>query len=1032
MRRRARVLLLTIVSALVVAGLATVPSTAAADPGRGRSGLEVYVGSVTAEQLQALRAAGFDHEDLALGDAIGDLIPLEVAMTAKQAAQLKRAGVDLDVKRVGGKTASELLAKQASSGYTVFRRYGGPGGLSEELQATAAASPLAQLVDIGSSLKGTPIHAVRVTRGAETTPHGSKPSVLYNGAQHAREWITPEMVRRLMHQVINGYGKDPRITRLVDTRELWFLPVANPDGYDFTFEAGNRLWRKNLRDNDGDGVITGEDGVDPNRNFPTHWGLDDEGSSPHLPDATYRGTGPASEPETQAMIDLVQRVGFAFQVNYHSAAELLLYGTGWQVSTPSPDDVIYETLVGDDRQPAVPGYDPDLSAELYITNGETTDHMHNALGTLAITPEMSTCETASAIDKNDQWRPEDCLSVFNFPDDERLIAQEVAKNVPMALAFAESSATPATPVSSVGKAAAPLVADTFAVSHGTTQPVAVMALKSLTDKRVHYRVNGGQEVTAPVTQWTGGKRYGTDGTVYYGEYRGTVTGTKTGDRVQVWFSAKGADPRRLTTTPFVYTVAADIGGDVLVLAAEDRTGISGLSTRSYVEEHASALNAAGYSSDVYDVDANNRTAPHHLGVLSHYRAVIWETGDDVIPRVKGQPGGTAAKLALELELAARDYMNEGGKLVVAGQYALFAQGADGVYYYNPFAEQGTECRRYATYPCIPLGNDFLQYWLGAYETIDDGGTGPDGPLPLEGAEGDFFDSFVASLNAPGSAGNQRHTSAYLTTSSFLPEAEFPWFGSSDAPLLWDRGTGPGQYEPYTGDWMLYSQQSDNSYKRLSRTVDLTGASDADLTFQTSYAIEDDWDYLFVEARPVDTEQWTTLPDANGHTSQGTGASCPEGWRDLHPQLNHYQGADCSPTGTSGVWHAATGKSGGWQDWKVDLSAYAGQQVELSISYASDWAFQFTGVLLDDLAVTVGDTRQGVTSFEIDDLAGWSVAGPPPGSATTSKDWTRAQTAFEEGAAVSTAGSVLFGFGLEGLQPAQRSDAIARALQHLLS
>ncbi len=55
-------------------------------------------------------------------------------------------------------------------------------------------------------------------------------------AQHAREWITPEMTTRLMHLVLDGYGADREITRLVNSTELWFLPVANPDGYDFTFE----------------------------------------------------------------------------------------------------------------------------------------------------------------------------------------------------------------------------------------------------------------------------------------------------------------------------------------------------------------------------------------------------------------------------------------------------------------------------------------------------------------------------------------------------------------------------------------------------------------------------------------------------------------------------------------------------------------------------------------------------------------------------------------------------------------------------
>ena len=50
---------------------------------------------------------------------------------------------------------------------------------------------------------------------------------------------------------------------------------------------------------------------------------------------------------------------------------------------------------------------------------------------------------------------------------------------------------------------------------------------------------------------------------------------------------------------------------------------------------AAALTAAGHTSDVYDFDTQGRKAPHHLGVLSHYKAVLWETGDDVILRAPG-------------------------------------------------------------------------------------------------------------------------------------------------------------------------------------------------------------------------------------------------------------------------------------------------------------------------------------------------------------------------------------------------------------
>ena len=156
------------------------------------------------------------------------------------------------------------------------------------------------------------------------------------------------------------------------------------------------MWRKNLRDNNGDGAITVGDGVDPNRNFAGQVGLRQRGFLRRIR-AAKPTAAPARTPSRRrkALDRLFQRIGFEHFINYHSAAELLLYGIGWQVSTPSPDDVIYEAMVGDDAHPAVPGYDPDISAELYTTNGDTDTHATVKYGTLGFTPEMTTCQTVS-------------------------------------------------------------------------------------------------------------------------------------------------------------------------------------------------------------------------------------------------------------------------------------------------------------------------------------------------------------------------------------------------------------------------------------------------------------------------------------------------------------------------------------------------------------------------------------------------------------------------------------------------------------
>ncbi|UUZ60638.1 hypothetical protein [Nocardioides sp. B-3] len=228
-----------------------------------------------------------------------------------------------------------------------------------------------------------------------------------------------------------------------------------------------------------------------------------------------------------------------------------------------------------------------------------------------------------------------------------------------------------------------------------------------------------------------------------------------------------------------------------------------MTTAKYADDYAAALTAAGYSSDVYDVDANGRTQPHHPGVLGHYDAIVWESGDDIITRAPGQVGGTADKLALDIELSVRDYLNEGGKAPVTGQYNQFAQAANGVYDYNPFAPP--QCTTPDTYPCLPLFNDFMQYWLGAYNYVSDGGTGEDGPFPVTGAAG-AFDGFAGTFNGGDSADNRAHTASLLATSSFLPEADFPQFASA-APLKWGR-PGAAPYDPHTGEWFMFSQWAD--------------------------------------------------------------------------------------------------------------------------------------------------------------------------------------------------------------------------------
>src|SRR4029079_18959440 len=131
---------------------------------------------------------------------------------------------------------------------------------------------------------------------------------------------------------------------------------------------------------------------------------------------------------------------------------------------------------------------------------------------------------------------------------------------------------------------------------------------------------------------------------------------------------------------------------------------------------------------------------------------------------------------------------------------------------------------------------------------DGSGTDENGdPVPLLGDAGGFA-GFEATLNGAQSAGNQDHTAAFLTTSSFLSPDAFPQF-TREAPVDWVDGI-PARFNPYSGDWLVQSQQAYESCKRLTRTIDLTGATSGSLSFQTSFEAESDYDFVHVEAHTV--------------------------------------------------------------------------------------------------------------------------------------------------------------------------------------
>ncbi|WP_406434537.1 M14 family zinc carboxypeptidase [Streptomyces sp. NBC_00631] len=982
MRHRARSILA--VGALLIGGAALAPIAQAQTGGSAKPDpdqVKVYRADVTKKQIPLLLKAGQDGHEL--GDQItgSGKTEVELYLTDQQANTLEKQGVDLTEHTLSAR--AEARVEGASQG--VFRPYGGTGGLEQEILATAQANPgLTKVESIGRTVDGQNILALKLTKGAKKAKDGSRPSVLYVSNQHAREWITPEMTRRLMHYYLDNYSTDKRIKKIVDSTELWFVLSANPDGYDYTFQnSDTRLWRKNLRDVNGDGVISTGDGVDLNRNFGYKWGYDDEGSSPNPTSETYRGASPESEPETRALDDFEKRIGFTYGINYHSAAELLLYGVGWQVATPTPDDVLYKALAGTPDNPAIPGYHSQVSSELYTTNGEADGHASNVNGMAMFTPEMSTCQTASDIDPNDAWNAADCQSVFNFPDDEKLIQDEFEKNIPFALSVAETAAHPDRPSSSVGLSAADFTPATFSTSYsrGADQEVSVVVRKAVRGKELKYRVNGGRTRDRALKPWKGGETYGGADNLYFDEYRAKVRDGDPGDKVEVWFTGETKSGKKVSSTHFTYTVAERPKADTLVVAEE---GAKATQAQTYVD----ALKAAGHKAAVWDVATQG--TPDALGVLKHFKTVVHYSGT-------AGPGN-------DTQLQLRAYLNEGGKLIEAGELAGGSVNlADGT-----------------------PSNDFSQYYLGAYSrTSTPGATGFSGSGALDGFSGALGGTATNPLDRAGT---------YAVTSDELSPATYPQFAGAGAGQF--AGT-VNPYGPYSGSYMAAAVHTDDAYKRLTRTIDLTGVTAAQqpaLSAKLLWDTEPGYDHAVVEAHVVGGDDWTTLPERNGATSSAVPSECGAGFLIAeHPWLKHYltiADNQCTAGGTSGSWNSFTGSSAGWQSVDFDLSAYAGKSVEISIGYITDPGTGGHGVLVDDASLVVGGTATETEGFETS-LGPWSVTGPPAGSPAVLKDWTRTGALFKTYGAITTDRTVLLGFGLEQVtSAADRAALVKKALTSL--
>ncbi len=258
--------------------------------------------------------------------------------------------------------------------------------LKSELTRMEKENPeLAKIHVIGTSTEGRDIMAIQInsTPGSLLAGKSNKPGAIFMGAHHAREHLSVEIPLMMVDYLLKNKS-DPKISALLDSRDLWFVPMVNPDGAEFDISKNSyQSWRKNRRNN-GDGTY----GVDLNRNYGYQWGTG--GSSKNTNSDVYMGIKPFSEPETQTMkVFIENHLNAKVLLSFHTFSELILYPWGHKYDSiaEKKDLAVFETMAK--TMATWNHYRPQQSSQLYIASGDTTDWAYGEHGIFAFTFELT-------------------------------------------------------------------------------------------------------------------------------------------------------------------------------------------------------------------------------------------------------------------------------------------------------------------------------------------------------------------------------------------------------------------------------------------------------------------------------------------------------------------------------------------------------------------------------------------------------------------------------------------------------------------
>ncbi|XP_039894308.1 carboxypeptidase B2 [Simochromis diagramma] len=285
----------------------------------------------TQEQVDILRNVSTHYETVLWQPVSNEYISTQVqvhlyvpgnsSVTVK--AILQKHGITHKVLLANPNVLTEMQMKNDStdprSGSTFYERYHTLEEIYDWINRTAQDNPrTVKAILIGSSYEKRPLYVLKLS----FNDRPNRKAMWIDCGIHAREWISPAFCLWFVHHSLSFYQQNSEITRILDSMDVYVLPVMNPDGYKYTWTAIKRRWWRKNRSISKSGFCVG---VDLNRNFDVDWGI--KGSSQNPCEEINCGPFPESEPEAQAVANFLRRHKDTVQlyITIHSYSQMFIF-----------------------------------------------------------------------------------------------------------------------------------------------------------------------------------------------------------------------------------------------------------------------------------------------------------------------------------------------------------------------------------------------------------------------------------------------------------------------------------------------------------------------------------------------------------------------------------------------------------------------------------------------------------------------------------------------------------------------------------